>query len=51
VAAAAVLAIGVSIQIQGSASPPSSPDQPGSAELVTFTEGTALELLIATETR
>ena len=50
-AAAAVLAIGVSVQVQGSASRPSSAGHPGSAELVTFTEGTALELLIATETR
>jgi ferric-dicitrate binding protein FerR (iron transport regulator) len=52
VAAAVLLAIGVSVQVQGSASrPPSSASQPGSAELVTFTEGTALELLVAAETR
>ena len=51
VAAAAVLAIGVSVQVEGSASRPSTSDRPGRAEVVTFPEGTALELLIGAETR
>ena len=51
VAAAAVVAIGVSVQLEGTASRPSSAAHPGSAELATFPEGTALQLLIAPETR
>jgi hypothetical protein len=50
-AAAAVVAIGVSVQLDGTASQPSSAVHPGSAELATFPEGTALQLLIAPETR
>ena len=51
VAAAAVVAIGVSVQLEGTASWSSSVTHPGSAELATFPQGTALQLLIAPETR
>ena len=46
VAAAAAVAIGVSVQLDRPA-PRSSSKVPGSTELVTFPQGTALQLLLA----
>ena len=52
VAAAVVVAVAVSVQLdRPAASGPSSAARSGSAEIVTFPEGTALQLLIAAEER
>lgn len=51
VAAMAVVAIGVSAQLDRPASRPSSALHSGSAPIATFPEATALQLLISSETR
>lgn len=51
IAAAAVVAIGISVQLDRPGSGPSSAVRSGSAEIVTFPEGNALQLLIAAEQR